>query len=346
MSPVKCSLLLVDDEPYILNTLAALSRRDFEVLTASSAEAAVEVFKGRDIDILLTDQKMPGMTGVQLLEWVREHSPRTMRLVMTGLARLEDAVDAINCGQVHRYIFKPWRAPELLDVLRAAGRTYLLERSHEQLLDELRSLNLGLEERVHQRTRELEEANRQLQQKNSMLERLALTDPLTGIPNRRAMDRLVRSEQKRRARHPGPLAVGVIDADHFKEINSRYLLPGGDQVLVSLAQILADSARSIDTVGRIGGEEFMVVAPETSLEGAVILAERLRGAVERHTFTYQGEPIRVTVSLGFSVADAHDLGTYEQMKHVAAEGMAEAKATGRNRSVVRKLPSSADGTPA
>jgi len=328
---------LVDDEPYILNTLAALASKDFEVLTAASAEAAVEVFKRRDVDIILTDQKMPGMTGVQLLEWVREHSPRTMRLVMTGLARLEDAVDAINCGQVHRYLFKPWRANELLQILRGSARTFLLERSHEQLLDELRRLNLGLEERVQQRTRELEEANRQLQQKNSMLEKLALTDPLTGIPNRRAMDRLIRSEQRRRSRYPNPLALGIIDADHFKDINSRYLLPGGDHVLISLAQILADAVRSVDTVGRIGGEEFMVVAPETTPEGCHILAERIRTAVERHQFTYKEHTIRVTVSLGFAVADASTNATYDQMKHVASAALAEAKSGGRNRSCIRTV---------
>ena len=208
VSPVKCSLLLVDDEPYILNTLSALAAKDFEVLKADSAETAIDIFRRREVDIILTDQKMPGMTGVQLLEWVHQNSPRTMRLVMTGLARLEDAVDAINCGQVHRYLFKPWRANELLQILRNSARTFLLERSHEQLLDELRQLNQGLEERVKQRTQELEEANRQLQQKNSMLEKLALTDPLTGIPNRRAMDRLVRSEQRRRARYRRPPGAG------------------------------------------------------------------------------------------------------------------------------------------
>lgn len=338
MSSPKCSLLLVDDEPYILSTLSALAAKDFDVLTAPSAEAAIDIFKQREVDVLLTDQKMPGMSGVQLLEWVREHSPKTMRLVMTGLARLEDAVDAINCGEVHRYLFKPWRAPELLQILRAAARTFLLERSHEQLLEELRRLNLSLEERVQQRTRELEEVNRQLQQKNSMLEKLALTDPLTGVPNRRAMDRLVRSEQRRRARYPGSLALGVIDADHFKLINDRYLLPGGDHVLVSLGQILADSVRSVDTVGRIGGEEFMVVAPETTMEGAHILAERIRTAVEKSEIVYKDQKIHLTVSVGFAVADADVLATYDQMKHVAAAALGEAKATGRNRCVLRAVP--------
>lgn len=339
MESNKCSLLVVDDEPYIRSTLSALAAKEFEVLSAASAEEAQHIVSTREVDIILTDQLMPGgMSGVQLLEWVRQHSPHTMRLMMTGLARLEDAVDAINCGQVHRYLFKPWRTNELMQILKAAAKTFALQRSHEQLLDELRQLNQQLEARVQQRTRELEEANRQLQQKNSMLEKLALTDPLTGVPNRRAMDRLVRSEQRRRSRYTSPLAVGLIDADHFREINNRYLLPGGDHVLICLAQTLSDAVRSVDTVGRIGGEEFMVVAPETDLEGAGILAERIRSAVEQKQMRYKEQVVQVTVSIGFAVTEPNVLATYDQLKHVAAQALSEAKATGRNRSVIRIVP--------
>jgi diguanylate cyclase (GGDEF)-like protein len=89
-----------------------------------------------------------------------------------------------------------------------------------------------------------------LEQKNKVLEELALTDPLTSLPNRRAMDRLAERELRRRARFPGPLALLLIDVDDFKSINERYLLPGGDKVLAELARTLKDSMRTIDTVGR------------------------------------------------------------------------------------------------
>jgi len=137
-----------------------------------------------------------------------------------------------------------------LQNLRTVARALLLERSHEQLLEDLRRLNLELEERVQERTRELEEANLQLRQKNLMLEKMALTDSLTGLPNRRAMDRIAKTELQRRTRYSNPLAIGVIDADHFKDVNSRYLLSGGDHTLVWLGRTMASTLRTVDTIGR------------------------------------------------------------------------------------------------
>lgn len=347
MSAYKCSLLVVDDEAYILNTLSALLASDFDVLTADSAAAAQRHVLQRAVDIILTDQRMPGTSGVQLLEWVRRESPRTMRLLMTGYAELHDAIDAINRGRIHRYLAKPWRADELLDTLRGVSRHFLLERRNNELLRELTRVNVELaganaelEARVGERTQELEDKNRLLQQRNQMLEKLALTDPLTSLNNRRAMDRLAELETRRRARYPTyprPLALGMIDADHFREINRRYLLPGGDQVLIDLGKVLTASLRAVDQVGRIGGEEFMVLAPETNREGAAALAERIRSAVESATFSYKGQSIRVTVSVGFAVAENGVAADYDQLKHFAAAALAEAKQGGRNRCVIRAV---------
>jgi diguanylate cyclase len=338
----RCSLLVVDDEPYLLPTLAALLGQDFRVFTAESAEAAMEVFARETIDIVLSDQKMPRLAGTQLLEWVRQNHPRTVRLLMTGYAELEDAVDAINRGHVYYYLLKPWRTEELLQVMRNAAEKFLLERNQEQLLGELRQLNSELEQRVRDRTRELEEVNRLLQQRGRELERLALTDPLTGLLNRRAIDDVARNEIRRHARYQSPVAIGLVDADLFREINRRYLLPGGDQVLIGLARTLTGSLRTVDVVGRIGGEEFLVVAPETTFEGAVALAERIRSMVERATMRYNDQEIRVTVSAGFAIAEAGVPADYDQMKHVAAGALVEAKARGRNQCVVCSVTASGE----
>jgi diguanylate cyclase (GGDEF)-like protein len=338
----QCTLLAVDDEPAVVAVLKALLDKDFQVLTAHSAAQAREILLQRPVDIVLSDQFLPdgtshAETGVQLLEWVRQHQPATLRILMTGQASLQDAIDSINRGQVHRFLLKPLHGGALLDTLRDAARSILLERSHQELLERLQQLNHELEERVRQRTQELEELNRQLQHKNSILERMALTDPLTGLPNRRAMERLLRTEVLRRERHPAPLTLLIVDADHFKEINTRYLLPGGDHVLIWLGQVLSQSVRSIDTVGRIGGEEFMILAPDTPWEGASVLAERVRQAVANDSTEYRGQQIRVTISIGGAVADTNVSVTAEQLREVASAALAEAKAAGRNCSIVRQV---------
>lgn len=337
MRPYKCSILAVDDEPLVLTTLEKTLAHEFELLTAPSAEDALRLLETRAVDLVLADQKLPGMSGVQLLAQVKRQSPRTVRLLMTGLARFEDAVEAINTGQVSRFLVKPWNRDDLLEMLRESSRTCLLQKSHDDLLEQLQRLNGELEERVAQRTRQLQEANHELHQKNWMLEKLALTDPLTGLPNRRAMDRLSRTEMRRRQRYPSSVALGVVDVDHFKSVNERYLLPGGDHVLTELGKVLVGSVRTIDSVGRIGGEEFQIVAPETSEEGAHILAERIRTTVEATSFVYNNEEIRITVSVGIAVADAGMAAEYDDLKHVAAQCLGEAKNTGRNRCVVRTV---------
>jgi diguanylate cyclase len=284
---------------------------------------------------LLTDQRIPRRTGTVLLEWAREHSPRTIRLLMTGFSELEDAVEAINRGHVYHYLLKPWRNQDVIQILRAAADKFMLERKREQLLHELQELNAELERRVALRTKELEEANQLLMQRSRELERLALTDPLTGLFNRRAMDELARFELKRQSRYPSPIAVGYIDVDHFKRINTDYLLTGGDEVLKGLARLLSSCVREVDSVGRIGGEEFLVIARETGMEGVAVLAERIRSTVENTPIRYHGQAIAITVSVGFAVAEFGAPADFTRMTELAAEALAGAKNSGRNRCEIR-----------
>lgn len=337
MAKSKCSVLVVDDEPYILSALTAILKSEYDITTADGAEAAKAVFAERPPDIVLTDLRMPRVSGIQLLEWVRQNHPKTVRLLMTGYGELDDAVEAINRGQVFRYMFKPWKEDQLQEMLRGAAHTFTLEQSHADLLLQLQRMNEELERRVAVRTQELQVALCDLEQKNTMLEKLALTDPLTGLPNRRAMDRLAERELRRRDRYPSGLALGIIDVDHFKNINDRFLLPGGDKVLIDLARALQSAQRNVDLLGRIGGEEFMVLAPETSIEGAHVLGERIRTTIEKAVFTFQDHTIPVRVSIGFAVADGEGPTDYDTIKHTAAQALSEAKHTGRNRVVVHHV---------
>ena len=161
--------------------------------------------------------------------------------------------------------------------------------------------------------------------------KLLLTDPMTNLPNRRAMDRLAERELRRRDRIPGPLGILLIDVDSFKRINERHSMLGGDKVLVDLARVLSASIRAADFLGRIGGEEFMVIAPQTGLADVTALAEHIRASVAEAVFTYNGERIPVQVSIGFAIIDAGKETDYDSLKHWASAALAEAKRAPRSR---------------
>ncbi len=355
MSVPQCTLLVVDDEHYILTTLSHLLAADFVVFTADSADAAQEAFARQPIDIILSDQKMPRTTGVQLLEWVREHHPSTVRLLMTGYVELEDAIAAINRGHVYHYLLKPWRAEELRQVLRHAAEKVALERNRDELLEQMRQLNRDLERRVAERTRELQESNHLLEQRSRELERLALTDPLTGLFNRRALEELARFELKRHARYPSPADARLHRRGSLQTSEHALSLTGGDEVLRGLARILTGTLREVDSVGRvgapspalaeafgtalgeadsvgrIGGEEFLVIVRETNYEGA----DQTGGAhpLDRGTDAdpYMDHSISITVSIGFAVAEVGVPVDFLEMLKVAASGVQHAKDAGRNR---------------
>ncbi|MCS7021151.1 MAG: diguanylate cyclase [Gemmataceae bacterium] len=331
----KSSVLVVDDDPHVLELLRVQLEGEFEVLLAETADQAREILASRSVDMVLTDLQLPGESGLSLLEWVRRTMPRTSRLLLTGTARLEDAIDAINQAQVHRLILKPWRREDLVQALQAVARNLVMERSHEQLLEQLRQLNQELERRVEERTQQLQAVLEELRKKNHFLEKVAITDPLTGLPNRRGLEMIIRKELLRRQRQPQPFALLLVDIDHFKQINSEYLHPGGDHVLVWLTGIMQQSIRGSDSLARIGGEEFLIVAPNTDLFGAEVLAERLRTRVADAETFYNGRPIHVTVSIGAAVADAETVVSYNELHELAAAALRQAKENGRNCSVIR-----------
>jgi diguanylate cyclase (GGDEF)-like protein len=334
----RCTILLVENEPAVLGWIQAALSRDYNLLLADSAAAAQEEFRRRRIDLVLTDQDLgkARMTGFQLLEWVFQHYPRTMRLLMTGYDEVKAAVQAFNRGHIFRYLEKPFGLDGLLATVADAARTFQLERDHECMLKELRALNNDLEWRVAQRTRQLEEVNADLEQKNLMLERFALNDALTGLPNRRALDYLMERELSWRERYPAPLTVGLIDVDHFKEVNTHFLHTGGDKVLSELARCMTGGLRKIDVLGRMAGDEFLLIAPQTSQAGARVLAERIRAQVESHIFTCRDHMVRdqilpVRVSIGLAVLGLGVSADYEQVKLAAAAALKRAKESGRNR---------------
>lgn len=190
-----------------------------------------------------------------------------------------------------------------------------------------REANELLEQRVRERTQALEIANRKL-------EELSATDQLTGVKNRRYLDRVLQEEYARCCRYRHSIAVLLLDIDHFKRFNDVWGHQVGDDCLRQVAAVLMDTVRApIDHVARYGGEEFCVVMPETDADGAHIVAERIRAAVEGMAFQVEGKAVPVTISVGLSAQVPVALeGSRELMKQ-ADMALYRAKGEGRNRVV-------------
>jgi two-component system cell cycle response regulator len=158
---------------------------------------------------------------------------------------------------------------------------------------------------------------------------MTITDGLTDVGNKKRLDQLIQKEIPRAVRHNRELSLLMVDIDHFKEVNDTYGHLAGDSVLRDLAGILQKRLRPDDELGRYGGEEFAAMLPETSLAGAVKIAEDLRNLVEEHRFLVEGEQIKVTVSIGAAaLKPAMDSKAFFR---AADEMLYKAKNSGRNR---------------
>ena len=174
---------------------------------------------------------------------------------------------------------------------------------------------------------------RQQQALQAELERLARTDPLTGLFNRRHMDALGDREIERSRRSRAPLAVMLADVDHFKRINDRYGHAVGDEVLVEMAARLQANVRGGDLVARWGGEEFCVLLADTDDQGARLAAERVRRAIAQRPFETSAGPLKVTLSLGVVALDDGPARLSSLLRQADA-ALYTAKSAGRNRVVV------------
>ena len=171
----------------------------------------------------------------------------------------------------------------------------------------------------------------------SLLEKENIADPLTGVYNRRYLDRRLNEEVSRARRHGLPLTVLMLDIDHFKRINDDHGHQAGDQVLAQFADLTKRQLREPDLVARYGGEEFLVIAPQTKRHDALNLAERLRARIESNTFTVtdmaaQGERLEIRVTCSIGVAGLSDeIVRADMLVHCADKNMYHAKHAGRNR---------------
>lgn len=249
-------------------------------------------------------------------------------LVDRGIGRM---VEICSQFQIHSNDLKP------LTVLLQEANEGLsnLNLSYEKLLEEYRKEKLQAETLA----RELARTNEKLNEANRKLKELADHDSLTGLPNRRFLFEFLAQELGRAQRYGGALSVMIFDIDLFKRVNDSHGHQVGDLVLKEVAATAMKVRRNTDLVARFGGEEFVMVMPETEAKGAAALAERLRRVVEELEIPLEGQTIGVTVSIGIATSgpEGGEL-TVDRLFSLADQALYEAKNRGRNRVVAAPLP--------
>ena len=171
---------------------------------------------------------------------------------------------------------------------------------------------------------------RQLESANTKLQELALRDGLTGLLNRRYWESCLEREFARHQRYDNPVSLVIFDIDHFKRVNDTYGHQTGDEVIRETARITSQLVRETDFAGRYGGEEFVVLLPGTTLDGAAQFAERLRSSIERQQLDYQGSPLTFTISLGVATL-TDDMAGYLTLLERADKALYQSKEGGRNK---------------
>ncbi|AMV73223.1 diguanylate cyclase [Desulfuromonas carbonis] len=254
----------------------------------------------RPADIILCDLEMPGLDGGKFLQLLagRQELANLPVIMLTGHEDQEAKVRLLGQG-ASDYVTKPFNPGELLARVKVQLKIKTLQ-------DSLRESNLRLKE-------------------------LAATDPLTGLANRRTLMSTLEREFRRSQRNGAPLSLLMVDIDHFKQVNDRYGHQQGDAVLTTVAGILRRHLRPYDLAARFGGEEFSLVLPETGLDEAVRVGERIRLAVAGQAFPGPLVDLELTVSLGAAVFPAPGIGSDEDLIRVADHALYQAKDSGRNR---------------
>ncbi len=315
----KMRVLVVEDDRAMLVLLEAmLKAAGHDVLIARNGEEAMRIVGQQHPQVVITGWMMPKMNGITLCRKLRENSERPdMYVIMLTIQESVDRlVEAFEAG-ADDYLVKPVTQKVFFARLRAAQRVVRLQEElafdREQLL----------------------RFSKDLAASNERLQRLALTDALTELPNRRfAMERLDQ-EWALSKRGDRTLSCMMVDIDYFKPINDKYGHQVGDEALKYVANVLRHSARTQDVVCRYGGEEFLVICPDTGIDAAYQCAERLRLNVAALKFKNQEADIGLTISVGVA-EKKEDVASIDDLLSRADECLYAAKQGGRNRTVSEK----------
>jgi len=307
---VKGKLLLVEDsEAQGAHIRATLQRQGYEVLWAQSGIEGLKLARAEKPDLIVLDVVMQDMDGLAVCRWLKMSAEsRDIPIIMlTVRGELQERVEGLNIG-ADDYLPKPFADEELDARIFAALRVKVAER-------ELKKRNTELQSMLHH------------------VEALAITDPLTGLFNRRRFDDVLKREFAITKRYNTPLSCLMVDVDHFKRVNDLYGHDAGDRVLCGVASRLSQRLREVDTAARFGGEEFAILLPQTPKQGAMIVAERIAAVVRREHFEFVDGSASITVSVG--VAESRDIGgnAPESLVKAADSALYLAKSRGRDQVV-------------
>jgi two-component system cell cycle response regulator len=280
---------------------AVLASVGHDVAEAATVDEAVEVCRAAATDVAVIDVDLcRSQEGEELLRAIKGDAD-AFRTAVVLLERadldLDAAVLALHRG-VQDFLVAPVSDGELVTRIAAAGRTKVLQ---EELLQQTRRL-----------------------------EALIFEDTLTGLANRRYILTQLGSQVSGARRHGRPLSVAIVDIDHFKAVNDLHGHQAGDEVLTAVAATLSHHLRAEDHLGRLGGEEFLVVLPDTDADAAARVTEKLRGEVAATAVEHHGHHLAVTVSIGMATWDGE---APQRLLHRADEALYAAKASGRDRAL-------------
>lgn len=307
-------VLVADDDEALRSVVGEVLKADgYSVALACDGDDAWRQFEQSYPELVFTDIRMPGRTGLELLTEIKRVSPLTHVVIMTSHASLETALGALKNG-AYDYLIKPFDDLELISC--AAQRALA---------------NLRLMRERDYLVAQLKERNEELERLNSMFRELAIKDGLTGLYNHRYGQQLLQQEVERCALHQRPVSVLFVDLDHFKLYNDRHGHQRGDELLKSLAACLRDKTRSSDAVARWGGEEFVVIAPETDTAAAAVIAKKMQQAVSDLEIPGRRSQPKgfVSISIGVATLGKHANGASGLITQ-ADRALYKAKDAGRN----------------
>ncbi len=304
-------VLLVEDDPISRKILEnILLKEGFDVTTVENGRMALNLFRHRFFPIVLTDWLMPEMEGPDLCRAIRSESPEgyVYIVLLTSKDSKADIISGLEAG-ADDYLTKPAHRDELVARIKNGLRILELEKSLKKANEEIRILSI--------------------------------TDPLTGAYNRGYLNERLPQEIKRSTRYRHPLSLILSDIDHFKNVNDRFGHLAGDQVLKEFVKCIIESIRDqIDWEARYGGEELLVVLPETDFKGAMLLANRLREVCSQRIINAQENQITITASFGvtgFTAETPRNKISVEALLQQSDTYLYQAKNQGRNRVVGRLL---------